>query len=194
MEKNGYCSECGEPIEFGRNSTWTPGDNYEDDKSDKVWTCDDCSGGVRDPQGWCWFDDEDEKCGVSREEAFRTKKTVAAPLQKDHIHTSNCDGCGIPVAWPLAKVGIDGRIILNNHESKERVRIPYPFKPKKIYFNSKKQTVTILWQDDTRTTVTCSDKDDFSIEEGFRAAVTKKVYGNYKNYVKYVVRAIDSGK
>jgi hypothetical protein len=68
------------------------------------------------------------------------------------------------------------------------------FRPKHIYVNLHKRTLTVWWaNDDTRTTVTCSQMDEFSVENGFRAALAKKIFGSYEKYSKFVNRAIVNG-
>mgnify|MGYP007106418470 CR=1 FL=1 len=49
--------------------------------------------------------------------------------------------------------------------------------PKKIIYNSDNLTTTVLWADDTTTTVKCSPNDEFSEYNGFIAALAKKIYG-----------------
>jgi hypothetical protein len=67
-------------------------------------------------------------------------------------------------------------------------------RPKKIYINPSKRHLTVLWHDNTRTSVTCSELDDFSVEHGFWAALAKKVFGNYQNYSKFFKKVVDSSK
>jgi hypothetical protein len=68
------------------------------------------------------------------------------------------------------------------------------FRPKHVYANFKKHTVTVWWAyDDSRTTVTCSEMDEFNVEDGFRAALAKKIFGSYEKYSKYINKAIING-
>ena len=67
-------------------------------------------------------------------------------------------------------------------------------RPKKIYVNPGKRHLTVLWHDNTQTSVTCSYLDEFSVEHGFWAALAKKVYGNYQNYSKFFKKVVDSSK
>ena len=59
-----------------------------------------------------------------------------------------------------------------------------PFVPKAIYANSKKRTVFVIWEDESETKVTCSYEDAFTVEAGFYAALTVKVFGNNKKLFK----------
>ena len=67
-------------------------------------------------------------------------------------------------------------------------------RPKKIYINPYKNHLTVVRCDNSKTSVTCSELDDFSIEHGFWAALAKKVYGNYQNYSKFFKKVIDSSR
>jgi hypothetical protein len=70
------------------------------------------------------------------------------------------------------------------------------FRVEKIYVNLEKKTLTVWWgEDNTRTTVTCSDRDEFTVEDGFRAALAKKIYGKYENYERFFGnKVVFSGK
>jgi hypothetical protein len=70
------------------------------------------------------------------------------------------------------------------------------FRVEKIYVNLEKKTLTVWWgEDNTRTTVTCSERDEFSVEDGFRAALAKKIYGKYENYERFFGnKVVISGK
>jgi hypothetical protein len=78
----------------------------------------------------------------------------------------------------------------------EASRLRKQFYVQKIYVNPEKRTTTILWGDNTRTTVTCSDLDNFSLEEGFCHALAKRVYGKYENYARFFSdkKVVYSGK
>ena len=49
------------------------------------------------------------------------------------------------------------------------------FEPKHIYVNGTKGIVRVTWGDHTRTTSKCSGDDVFSLENGFRACLAKKI-------------------
>jgi hypothetical protein len=72
--------------------------------------------------------------------------------------------------------------------------VPESLRVKKVFYNASTKTVAILWRDGDRTSVSCSEKDAFSVEEGLRAALAKRVYGHYHDYQRYIERAIDSEK
>ena len=61
---------------------------------------------------------------------------------------------------------------------------------KKVYINEKKKTVTILWVDDTNTTVTCQKGDTFDEEKGILACYMKKVFENRGYYNEIIKDAI----
>jgi hypothetical protein len=93
----------------------------------------------------------------------------------------------LPSAWKLC-----GKEENLDEESKLRKQ----FYVQKIYINPEKRTTTVLWADNTRTTVTCSALDTFSLEEGFCHALAKKVYGKYENYSRFFneKKVVYSGK
>ena len=65
---------------------------------------------------------------------------------------------------------------------------------KKVYINEKKKTVTILWVDDTNTTVTCQKGDTFDEEKGILACYMKKVFENRGYYNEIIKEAIKNAE
>lgn len=65
---------------------------------------------------------------------------------------------------------------------------------KKVYINEKKKTVTILWVDDTNTTVTCQKEDTFDEEKGILACYMKKVFENRGYYNEIIKDAIKNAE
>lgn len=65
---------------------------------------------------------------------------------------------------------------------------------KKVYINEKKKTVTILWVDDTNTTVTCQKGDTFDEEKGILACYMKKVFENRGYYNEIIKDAIKNAE
>ena len=65
---------------------------------------------------------------------------------------------------------------------------------KKVYINKKKKTVTILWVDDTNTTVTCQKGDTFDEEKGILACYMKKVFENRGYYNEIIKDAIKNAE
>lgn len=65
---------------------------------------------------------------------------------------------------------------------------------KKVYINEKKKTVTILWVDDTNTTVTCPKGDTFDEEKGILACYMKKVFENRGYYNEIIKDAIKNAE
>ena len=61
---------------------------------------------------------------------------------------------------------------------------------KKVYINEKKKTITILWVDNTNTTVTCQKEDTFDEEKGILACYMKKVFENRGYYNEIIKDAI----
>ena len=62
---------------------------------------------------------------------------------------------------------------------------------KKVYINKKKKTVTILWVDNTNTTVTCQNGDTFDEEKCIRDGYMKKVCekrGYYNEIIKDAIK------
>lgn len=55
-----------------------------------------------------------------------------------------------------------------------------PFTIKKVIFND--PAVIILWADDSKTVVKCSENDIFDPEKGLAMAISKKALGNQGNY------------
>lgn len=56
----------------------------------------------------------------------------------------------------------------------------YPFSIKDVIFND--PAVIVLWTDDTKTVVKCSENDIFDPEKGLAMAISKKALGNQGNY------------
>lgn len=65
---------------------------------------------------------------------------------------------------------------------------------KKVYINKKKKTVTILWTDNTNTTVTCQNGDTFDEEKGILACYMKKVFENRGYYNEIIKDAIKNAE
>ena len=65
---------------------------------------------------------------------------------------------------------------------------------KKVYINKKKKTVTILWVDNTNTTVTCQKGDNFDEEKGILACYMKKVFENRGYYNEIIKDAIKNAE
>lgn len=65
---------------------------------------------------------------------------------------------------------------------------------KRVYINEKKKTVTILWVDDTNTTVTCQKGDTFDEEKGILACYMKKVFENRGYYNEIIKEAIKNAE
>ena len=93
-----------------------------------------------------------------------------------------------------------GAFGLNVNEQKGPELIERPV-PDVSYCNPIKRTVTVIWKDGTSTTVHCMDMDkvldeagevdlEKFKENGFRAALARKVYGHYKSYSRYIKRMI----
>lgn len=62
---------------------------------------------------------------------------------------------------------------------KDNDLVPQPFfqpKIKKVIFNE--PATIVLWNDDTKTVVKCSDKDIYNKETGLAMCICKKLYGN----------------
>ena len=60
---------------------------------------------------------------------------------------------------------------------------------KDIYYNEKKGTVTIVWQDETSTVVKTARDDEFDLETGIAMAITKKVTGSRSAMKKLITQA-----
>ena len=59
------------------------------------------------------------------------------------------------------------------------IRAPrVPKKYKKIFVNYEKETVVVLWNDNTRTVMKPQDGDEFDVEKGIALCFMKKVYDN----------------
>ena len=58
---------------------------------------------------------------------------------------------------------------------------------KKVYINKKKQAVTILWKDETSTTVICQPDDIFDEEKGILACYMKRAFEN-RGYYNEIIR------
>lgn len=53
---------------------------------------------------------------------------------------------------------------------------------KKVYINRKKQAITVLWKDETSTTVICQPDDIFDEEKGILACYMKRTFDNRGYY------------
>lgn len=59
------------------------------------------------------------------------------------------------------------------------IRAPrVPKKYKKIFVNYEKETVVVLWNDNTRTVMKPQDGEEFDVEKGIALCFMKKAYGN----------------
>lgn len=67
--------------------------------------------------------------------------------------------------------GISGAYIQDYRDEKAHGALAV----KSIYTNP--PYTTVLWGDDTRTTVKCCETDTYSVAQGFAAALAKKLYG-----------------
>ena len=65
---------------------------------------------------------------------------------------------------------------------------------KKVYINKKKQAITILWKDETSTTVICQSGDTFDEEKGILACYMKKVFENRGYYNEIIKDAIKNAE
>ena len=65
---------------------------------------------------------------------------------------------------------------------------------KKVYINKKKKTVTILWTDNTNTTVACQKVDTFDEEKGILACYMKRVFENRGYYNEIIKDAIKNAE
>lgn len=69
-----------------------------------------------------------------------------------------------------------------------------PDRIKKVYFNPTKGTTTVLWTDNTKTTVQCRLEDEFNVEFGVLACYMKRAYDNRGYYNEYVCKAIEEAE
>ena len=65
---------------------------------------------------------------------------------------------------------------------------------KKVYINKMKKTTTILWTDNTSTTVACQEGDTFDEEKGILACYMKKVFENRGYYNEIIKDAIKNAE
>lgn len=83
-------------------------------------------------------------------------------------------------------ITFSGNVIWDNILSKkEEINLPKLLYVKHIYADPVKKTTVVVWADGSKTKVKCSDQDEYSLEGGFWAALAKKVYGGYENYVRF---------
>jgi hypothetical protein len=59
--------------------------------------------------------------------------------------------------------------------------------PKQVIFNG--NVTVVIWQDNSKTIVRCSDDEKFSEEVGFAEALAKKVFGSRSAFLKIVENA-----
>lgn len=65
---------------------------------------------------------------------------------------------------------------------------------KKVYINKKKQAITILWKDETSTTVICQPGDTFDEEKGILACYMKRTFENRGYYNEIIKDAIKNAE
>jgi len=65
---------------------------------------------------------------------------------------------------------------------------------KKVYINKKKQAITVLWKDETSTTVICQPDDTFDEEKGILACYMKKVFDNRGYYNEIIKDAMKNAE
>lgn len=61
---------------------------------------------------------------------------------------------------------------------------------KEVFINKTKKSVTILWNDNVRTTVKCQDGDIFDEEKGIMACYMKRTFENRGYYNEIIKKAI----
>jgi hypothetical protein len=59
--------------------------------------------------------------------------------------------------------------------------------PDQVFYNG--NSTTVKWQDGSKTTVTCSDREPFIAEVGLAMAIVKKLYGNRAEFLRWVREA-----
>ena len=65
---------------------------------------------------------------------------------------------------------------------------------KKVYINKKKKAITVLWKDETKTTVVCQKGDTFDEEKGILACYMKRTFENRGYYNEIIKEAISNAE
>ena len=91
----------------------------------------------------------------------------------------------------MSKTKVNYKYSIEGEASLDTVKV---FKPKRIYVNEQKGIVSVDWPDHTRSTSKCCGDDVFSLENGFRACLAKKIFGGYQGYTKYFKKAVYNNK
>jgi hypothetical protein len=60
---------------------------------------------------------------------------------------------------------------------------------KQIIFQPELKTTVVIWNDDSRTVVKCSDGEDFVPEVGFAMALVKKQFPNRAEFLRMIKKA-----
>ena len=58
--------------------------------------------------------------------------------------------------------------------------------PKEIIFQTDKKTTILVWDDDSRTIVRCSENEEFVPEFGVAMATMKKIYGDRGTFLHHM--------
>ena len=60
------------------------------------------------------------------------------------------------------------------------------YEPKQIIFQPELKTTVVIWKDDSKTIVKCSEEEDFVPEIGFAMALVKKIFPNRSKFLRMI--------
>lgn len=86
------------------------------------------------------------------------------------------------IDWSVAPIASSfGRIYQEKYEE--------TFVPKQIIFQPELKTTIVIWKDNSRTVVKCSDGEEFVPEVGFAMALVKKRFPNRSEFLRMIKKA-----
>ena len=65
---------------------------------------------------------------------------------------------------------------------------------KKVYYNARKRTTVVRWEDEVVTSVKCGPGEEFDLEKGIMACYVKRLFGNCGRFNTAIKRAIESSE
>ncbi|MFA5314101.1 MAG: hypothetical protein WC375_12445 [Methanomassiliicoccales archaeon] len=86
---------------------------------------------------------------------------------------------------------IDSSVLTYAYRVMDYGKQPYKedYIPAQIIFQPDLKTTVVIWKDDSRTVVKCSEEEEFVPEVGFAMALVKKIFPNRTNFLRMVDKA-----
>jgi len=82
--------------------------------------------------------------------------------------------------------------VVSESANKPSVILPEPkqLKPKQIIAREDSKTTVLIWEDNSKTLVRCSEDEDFVLEFGVAMAIVKKIFGSRNGFMKFINKKV----